>query len=214
VVPGRSALLQSRDEWDALRTQDDHLVIALVGTKDYVEERGFFIHECPVCLRPRVFSVADTRRKLTIYLIPTVPVRSQQVMECLTCHGRWAVPEASQRALAVQLVSLDEVADQMRQLEQRSAAMLGGRGPNSINGRTLYQTLQVDPAADPEVIEAAYRRLALKHHPDRSPDANAPDRMRELNAARTILLDPTRRRAYDAYLGIPEVVDALRADDV
>jgi len=30
----------------------------------------------------------------------------------------------------------------------------------------LYRVLQVDPSADPEVIEAAYKRLALKYHPD------------------------------------------------
>jgi len=214
VVPGGSTLLQSSHEWAAYRCQDEPLVIALVGTKDYVEERGFFIHDCPVCGQPRVFSVADTRRKLTIYLIPTVPVRSQQVMECLTCHGRWAVPEGSQRQLAAVLVSHDEVSRQMLHLERHRAAILGGGAALQANGRTLYQTLQVDPAADPEVIEAAYKRLALKHHPDRSNDANAPTRMRELNDARAILLDPPRRRAYDASLGIPERIDGLRADDV
>jgi DnaJ-domain-containing protein 1 len=110
------------------------------------------------------------------------------------------------------LVSHDEVSRQMLHLERRHAAILGG--PSQANGRTLYQILQVDPAADPEVIEAAYKRLALKHHPDRSTDANAPARMRELNEARAILLDPPRRRAYDASLGIPERIDGLRADDV
>ena len=184
-------------------------MIALIGAKDYVEQRGFLIHDCPVCQRARVFAVADTKRKLTIYLIPTVPVRSQQVMECLTCHGRWGIPEAARREVAALLVSHDEVSAQMRALEQRGGAMLG---PG--NGRTLYQILQVDPAADPDVIEAAYKRLALKHHPDRSTAANAPDRMRELNDARAILLDPDRRRAYDAHLGIPYAVEALRSEDV
>ncbi len=184
-------------------------MIALVGTKDYVEERGFFIHECPVCVRPRVFSVADERRKLTIYLIPTVPLRSQQVMECLTCHGRWGVPDESRREVAAQLVSHDEVSTRMSALEQRGGAALG-----PANGRTLYQILQVDPAADPDVIEAAYKRLALKHHPDRSTAANAADRMRELNESRAILLDPARRYAYDTHLGIPHAIDALRSDDV
>jgi len=188
-------------------------VIALIGTKDYVHERGFFIHECPNCRRPRVFSVADERRKLTIYLIPTVPVRTQQVMECMTCHGRWSVPEGSQRDLAATLGSLADVSAQMLQVE-RGYAAINGRNPQGPNGRTLYQTLQVDPAADPDVIEAAYKRLALKHHPDRSTDANAQTRMRELNDARAVLLDPPRRRAYDATLGIPERIEGLRADDV
>ena len=37
-----------------------------------------------------------------------------------------------------------------------------------------YKTLQVDPEAEDEVIQAAYRRLAQKYHPDRQPDAEDP----------------------------------------
>lgn len=60
-----------------------------------------------------------------------------------------------------------------------------------------YKVLQVDPSAELEVIEAAYRRLARKYHPDvnRSPDAA--ERMKELNAAYNVLKDPARRAAYD-----------------
>jgi curved DNA-binding protein CbpA len=59
----------------------------------------------------------------------------------------------------------------------------------------LYRLLQVDPAADDFVIQAAYRALARRHHPDgNSPD---PKRMAELNAAHAVLRDPERRRAYD-----------------
>lgn len=60
-----------------------------------------------------------------------------------------------------------------------------------------YRVLQVDPDAEPEVIAAAYRRLAAKYHPDvnRSPESEA--RMRELNAAHEILSDAARRQVYD-----------------
>jgi len=60
-----------------------------------------------------------------------------------------------------------------------------------------YRVLQVDPQAEPEVIEAAYRRLARKYHPDvnRSPDANS--RMQQLNEAYEVLKDPVRRAAFD-----------------
>jgi len=64
--------------------------------------------------------------------------------------------------------------------------------------RDHYITLQVDPGADPEVIEAAYRRLARKWHPDKNPDPHAAVRMKELNEAYEVLRDPTRRRGYDA----------------
>ncbi len=67
--------------------------------------------------------------------------------------------------------------------------------------RDAYKVLQVDPEADLEVIQAAYRRLAQKYHPDRAP--TAPDaetaalRMVELNVAWEQLRDPVRRDVYD-----------------
>lgn len=60
-----------------------------------------------------------------------------------------------------------------------------------------YAVLQVDPRAESEVIEAAYRRLSRKYHPDVSEDPQAERRMRELNEAYAVLGDPARRRAYD-----------------
>jgi DnaJ domain len=60
-----------------------------------------------------------------------------------------------------------------------------------------YRLLQVDPSAEQEVIEAAYRRLARKYHPDVNPDPAAAARMRELSAAYHVLRDPECRAAYD-----------------
>src|SRR4051794_30128510 len=64
--------------------------------------------------------------------------------------------------------------------------------------RDAYKVLQVDPEADPDVIQAAYRRLAQKYHPDR-PDAaaDAASRMVDINRAWETLRDPGRRAHYD-----------------
>lgn len=61
--------------------------------------------------------------------------------------------------------------------------------------RELYEVLQVHPAAEQEVIESAYRRLARKYHPDVGGSAH---RMTELNAAYEILSHPAKRAEYDA----------------
>lgn len=60
-----------------------------------------------------------------------------------------------------------------------------------------YKLLQVDPEADPEIIVAAYRRLARRYHPDVSAGGEAAAMMVALNRARDILLDPARRAALD-----------------
>lgn len=60
-----------------------------------------------------------------------------------------------------------------------------------------YKVLQVDPEADPEVIQAAYRRLAQKYHPDLAADGDAARRMVAINDAWAILRDPESRAAFD-----------------
>ena len=57
-----------------------------------------------------------------------------------------------------------------------------------------YHTLQVDPEAEFEVIRAAHRVLAAKHHPDVGGSA---DHMARINSAWTVLSDPVSRAAYD-----------------
>jgi hypothetical protein len=73
-----------------------------------------------------------------------------------------------------------------------------------------YEILQVSGRADHEVIKAAYKRLAFKHHPDRNPgDTSAEKVMKGLNEAWEILGEPSARSAYD---GMIEVEAALRAE--
>jgi curved DNA-binding protein CbpA len=64
--------------------------------------------------------------------------------------------------------------------------------------RDLYRILQVDPAADPDVIQAAYRVLARKLHPDLT---GGDQGMKTLNAAWDTLRDQDRRARYDRDRG-------------
>jgi purine-binding chemotaxis protein CheW len=60
-----------------------------------------------------------------------------------------------------------------------------------------YLILEINPQADQEVIEAAYRRLALLYHPDLNSSPEATQRMQEVNVAYNTLRNPTRRAKYD-----------------
>lgn len=67
-----------------------------------------------------------------------------------------------------------------------------------------YKVLQVHPSAHPDVIQSAYRRLALLYHPDTNPAPEAVEMMARLNEAYEVLSDPQRRAAYDRQRGIPK----------
>lgn len=63
--------------------------------------------------------------------------------------------------------------------------------------KNYYKILQIDPSAEQEVVEAAYRRLARKYHPDTNQSSNATQRMQEINEAYEILKDQVKRARYD-----------------
>ena len=60
-----------------------------------------------------------------------------------------------------------------------------------------YWVLQVNSMAEKEVIDAAYRGLAKKYHPDRYKGSDGNERMREINLAYEVLGDQDKRLAYD-----------------
>ena len=70
-----------------------------------------------------------------------------------------------------------------------------------------YGILQVHPRAEREVIDAAYRRLAAKYHPDVSQVSDASERMKQINTAYEVLSDPVKRAAYDAARGVASSPD-------
>ena len=66
--------------------------------------------------------------------------------------------------------------------------------------RDYYEVLGVNRDASDEDIKKAYRKLAMKHHPDRNPDSKeSEERFKEAKEAYEVLTEPEKRRAYDAY---------------
>jgi molecular chaperone DnaJ len=66
--------------------------------------------------------------------------------------------------------------------------------------RCYYEVLEVQRAASDAELKAAYRKLAMKHHPDRNPgDKECEHRFKELNEAYDVLKDGDKRAAYDRF---------------
>lgn len=81
----------------------------------------------------------------------------------------------------------------------------GRRGGPAANVDTtkLYETLGIEKEADASAIKKAYRKLAIKHHPDKGGDEH---KFKEISAAYEILSDPEKRQKYDKY-GLEGVSD-------
>ena len=69
-----------------------------------------------------------------------------------------------------------------------------------------YEVLGVDRKASDDDIKRAFKRLAIKYHPDRNKDPDAGEKFQEINEAYQVLSDPAKRQAYDA--GGFEAVDS------
>ena len=66
--------------------------------------------------------------------------------------------------------------------------------------RDYYEVLGVNRDADEEAVKKAYRRLAMKYHPDRNPDnPKAEELFKEAKEAYEVLCDGAKRAAYDRY---------------
>ena len=63
-----------------------------------------------------------------------------------------------------------------------------------------YKILEVNKDASADDLKKAYRKLAMKYHPDRNPnDKEAESKFKEINEAYEVLKDDQKRAAYDRY---------------
>lgn len=65
--------------------------------------------------------------------------------------------------------------------------------------RDYYEVLGLQKNATKEQIKAAYRKLALQHHPDRNKSSGAEEKFKELSEAYAVLSDDNKRAEYDKY---------------
>jgi|TARA_B100001971_G_C18243212_1_gene572336 molecular chaperone DnaJ len=65
--------------------------------------------------------------------------------------------------------------------------------------RDYYDILDLDRNSTQEDIKKAFRKHALKYHPDRNKEKDAPEKFKEINEAYQVLSDPEKRSIYDQY---------------
>jgi DnaJ-class molecular chaperone len=66
--------------------------------------------------------------------------------------------------------------------------------------KNLYETLGVDKSASQDEIKKAYRKQAMKYHPDKNKgDATAEKKFKEANSAYQTLSDEGKRKQYDTF---------------
>ena len=66
-------------------------------------------------------------------------------------------------------------------------------------GKDYYKVLGVPRSASYQEIKSAYRKLAVKYHPDKNKERAAEDKFKEISEAYQVLSDPDKKKTYDLY---------------
>ena len=151
------------------------------------------IEECTYALKIHSRYMKAILRRARCY------ARLQQLQEGVAEYKRWLelVEEASKPNYAAS-VSSPCLFDgpNSHSAPQPKVAM----SPRSEPSRDHYAILNVPPSANMEVIKRAFRKLAVKYHPDKNKEEGATENFLRIKLAHDTLSDPVKRVQYDSEL--------------
>ncbi|GAA5980000.1 hypothetical protein JCM10908_001494 [Rhodotorula pacifica] len=133
------------------------------------------------------------------YLNPSSASTSTSLeLECAQCHKRWIATPASTAAPPPPRTGSGSGTN------KSAGGSTGSKRKIGTDDRPLetdyYDLLGLPITCTPEEVKKAYRRLAIKYHPDKNPDdPTAADRFKEIAVAYTTLSDPVLRRKYNEF---------------
>ena len=118
-----------------------------------------------------------------------------------------AVVSLQRRAARVAAKACVEAGAGHRRVPRNTRTFFGGSGGGGGGNTKLYEDLGVSSTATQAEIKKAYRKAALKHHPDQGGD---PEKFKALTAAYEVLRDEQKRRMYDQVRHAPRPVAGPR----
>lgn len=133
------------------------------------------------------------------------PVTAKELVRVINATLRSRTTKKEVNPILYRLLNSGKV-EKVEQLKWRTRAINAGRQPQperTPGEHTLYDILEVAPHAHPEVIQKAYKLLALRFHPDRCRSGDRKpleEKMKLINLAYETLSDPAKRAAYDAKI--------------
>lgn len=95
-------------------------MVFIWGSRGYYDQLGYVIHRCPECGTLGPFSVEQTKKKFTVYFIPTFSYSQKQYLVCTTCQAAFEVNKEAKEELARKIMSQSELSKLIRQINEQS----------------------------------------------------------------------------------------------